>query len=110
MSMGCDEVIIIDTSLWVSIHVYIMKDWDRYSLILSLQKLSEGATFMNLKEVIVGALATNVGMHWSQVAQKLVSFGAYCVSIFEGVHTRVIVQNQRMMPPSCQGFIIWITT
>ena len=47
----------------------------------------------------MGALATNVGMHWSQVAQKLVSFGAYCVSVCEGVRTRVIVQNQRNDAP-----------
>lgn len=81
------------------IHVYVVKDWDRYPLLLSMQKFLEGATSLYLKEVIIGTLATNVALHWSQMAHKLVSFTAGGMPVFQGVWIGMNVHVQKNNTP-----------
>ncbi len=51
--VSCDEVTTIDNQSWLSIHVYVIKEWKKVSIMLNLQRLVDGATFDNLTSFIV---------------------------------------------------------
>jgi hypothetical protein len=34
-SMSANEVIVVDNQQWISVHVYIMKDWHWFSILLT---------------------------------------------------------------------------
>ena len=84
-----DEVTSVDNQSWMSIHIYVMKDWIRQPYLLGLKCVTDGGSASNLTEVIVEAMKTDGGISRRTVAEKFVSFGADGVSVFQGSRTGV---------------------
>ena len=55
-SISCDEVTILDTQSWISIHGYVCEGWTRKPMLLSLERVMEGTIYDNLTTVIVDAI------------------------------------------------------
>jgi hypothetical protein len=70
-----DEVTTIDNQSWLSIHVYVIKEWKKVSIMLNLQRLVDGTTFDNLTSFIVKSLMEFGGLSETNLANKLVSLG-----------------------------------
>jgi hypothetical protein len=43
-SVSCDEVTTMDNGTWVSIHVYVVKNYERFPMLAALEHVHEGAT------------------------------------------------------------------
>ncbi len=56
VALTCDEVSTIDIGSWISIHVYVMQNWVRLPMMISLQKVVDGPRVDNLTIVIMEAL------------------------------------------------------
>jgi hypothetical protein len=56
LALSCDEVTMIDNQSWISIHYYVVQDWCRLPILISLEQVIEGGGSNNLTKVIIGAL------------------------------------------------------
>ncbi len=90
ISMSCDEFTTIDNQSWLSIHVYVVKEWKKVSIMLNLQRVVDGATFDNLTSLIVKSLMEFGGLSETNLANKLVCFGVDGIIIFQGVKNGLI--------------------
>ena len=84
ISLSCDEVITIDNQSWISIHVYVLVDWERMPMLLSLECLTKGSTASHITKVIVNAVARDGGLSFQEVRDKLVCFGSNGASVLQG--------------------------
>jgi hypothetical protein len=75
-SVTCDEVTILDTQSWISIHGYVCENWTRKSMLLSLEQVVEGGGADSLTKVIVNAIKTSGGVEEAELTTRLASFGA----------------------------------
>ncbi len=82
--VNCDEVTTIDNQSWLSIHLYVIDGWKWVSILLNLQKVLDGATSTNLTKLIVWSLVEFGSMIETNVANKLVCFGADGVTNLQG--------------------------
>jgi hypothetical protein len=62
ISLSCDEVTTLDQQSWVSIHVYVVENWQHILLLLSLQHVVDGTTSDNLKRILVDAMVLYGGL------------------------------------------------
>jgi hypothetical protein len=53
ISISCDEVTSVDNKSWLSLHAYIIKEWSQIPILLSLERMVEGADAGNLTRVII---------------------------------------------------------
>jgi hypothetical protein len=85
IALSVDETSTVDNQSVIVIHVYVMSNWTRQSLMVTLVKLeSNGATSNSLTKVIMSALNVNCGLDLESIASKLLCFGADGVAIFQG--------------------------
>ena len=90
IAVTCDEFTTIDNSFWLCLHAYIMQYWTRKLLLLTLQKIDlDGYTCDALLAFIIGILSHHRKMEPSEVAEKLICFGADGISSFQGYRTGV---------------------
>lgn len=47
-SLSCDEVTLVDCQSWINAHGYVVRDWKRVLLLLTLERVVEGGTTYNL--------------------------------------------------------------
>jgi hypothetical protein len=52
-SVSCDEVTTMDNSTWVSIHIYVVKNYECFPMLVALEHVQEGATSNNLTKVVM---------------------------------------------------------
>jgi len=103
ISITCDEVTTVDNGSWLCIHGYIVENYVRVPLLISLQRLVEGATADALTLVIMKALEGAGDLTFQQISKRLTCFGADGVSTFQGVRTGVTVQIVTKFAPFCIG-------
>lgn len=85
IAVTCDESTGVDNTSWMAFYVYVMQNWSRKPLLITLQKLeADGATADALLSTITGILELHVGLDRDAIASKLVCFGADGVSAFQG--------------------------
>jgi hypothetical protein len=53
--LNCDEVFIVDNQSWLSIHDYVMQNWVKIPIVISLDQVVEGLRNDNLTKVIMEA-------------------------------------------------------
>jgi hypothetical protein len=63
VALPCDEVNIVDNGSWISIHAYVVQNWVRVPMLLSLQKVVDGIGIDNLTIVIIKALQKGGGLN-----------------------------------------------
>jgi len=96
-SFSCDEMTTSNQQSWVSIHAYIVENWQWTPLLLCLQRVVDGATFDKLKRILVDAMVLFCDLDEDNIASKLITFGVDEVSIFQGAKIGMIFQlNIRM--------------
>ena len=83
IALSADETSTIDNTSIIVIHVYVLCDWSRQSLMIALSKLeSNGATADSLTLVIMHALLVNCALDPTTIASKLLCFSADVVAAF----------------------------
>ena len=55
-SLTCDEVTTVDCQTWISVHVYVVKDYVRVPLLLTLERVTGGTRSDNLTRVLLDVL------------------------------------------------------
>lgn len=70
--MNCDKVTTINNQSWLSVHVYVTKNWERIPILFNLQMLKTIATFDNLTSLIVKSLVEHGGLNEMGTAKKLI--------------------------------------
>ena len=82
-ALSANETSAFDNSIWIAIHAYVLVNWCRVPLLLTIQKLeSDGAMSNNLTAVIMDALSVGGGVSDTEIAERLLCFGADGVSSF----------------------------
>jgi hypothetical protein len=62
-SLTCDEVTIVDNQIWISVHVYVVKnDYFRMPYLLALERVEGGTCSNNLTKLITSFLKENGGL------------------------------------------------
>ncbi len=104
------KVSTIDNQFWLSLHYYVVQNWVRIPILISLNMMLEGSSSDNLTKVIMEALTIGGGLQKYQIAQKLICFGVDGVNVFKG--TKMVLQNKVMtlMPLIILGSIIFPIT
>ncbi len=97
------EVITINNQSWLSIHVYVLEEWKRVSILLNLQGVVDEVAFNNSTSLIVKILMEFGGLNEKDLANKLVCFGANGVIVFQGVKNGVIAQIMQKHAPFVSG-------
>ena len=68
-ALSADETSACDNSSWIAIHGYVLVNWCRVPLLLSIQKMDpDGATASKLTTVIMGALTADGGVTDADIA------------------------------------------
>ncbi len=88
-SISCDEVSTLNNQSWLSIHYYVVENWARIPILISLDCVLEGSSSNNFTKVIMEALTTRGGMPRDYIASKLMSFGVDNVNVFQGTKSSV---------------------
>jgi hypothetical protein len=116
IAVTTDETSACDNHSYIVVHVYVIQNWARIPLLITLQKLeSDGANADNLTFVIMGVVAIRGGLQPEEVIKKLLCFGADGVSAFQGKKTGVTKQIQSKHAPFVMGVhcmahrIIWLS-
>lgn len=88
-----DETTTNDNSSWIVVHVYIMQNWRRMSLLCSLQRMfSTDAIADILIQTLVDALRSNWGLEVPDLEGKLLCIGVDGASAFQGHKIGVVKQ------------------
>jgi hypothetical protein len=103
MSISCDEVTSQNNDSWASITAYVVENWERRPIQLLVTRLYDGASSANLLSTLLEAMEAYGGLPPSEIAGKLISFGADRVSMFQGVRTGVTVQLKDSHAPFVMG-------
>jgi hypothetical protein len=61
VALNCDEMSTVDNQSWLSIHRYVVQNWVRISILVSLDKMLEGLGSDNLVKVIMEAFTIGGG-------------------------------------------------
>ena len=115
-SLSCDEVTSVNYQSWISVHDYVLRDWKRIPLLLTLERVVEGGTTYNLTSVIANVAHAYEGLSkqkirgfdhiWGRWGVHIprYKFGRYCATYQQactfmvGVHcmahcTNLVVQT-----------------
>jgi hypothetical protein len=87
-----NEVTTFDTNSWISIHGYILENWQRMPILLNLDRVTNGVIVGNIYNVILQTLLIQRGLIEVEIFKKLVSIRVNGGSMFVGCKTSVSVQ------------------
>jgi hypothetical protein len=82
IAISADEVTACDNSSWISIHAYLVENWERVPLLLKVQKLVAGTKANDIVAVLVAVLEERGGLKNVDIQKRLVSVGADGDSVF----------------------------
>jgi hypothetical protein len=94
VALTCDETTTVDNGSWMSIHAYTCQNWVRVPFLIGLEKVVEAPSTDHFMKVLLQALERGGGIDAGDAARKLLCFGAYGVTVFQGTRTGIIVQLQ----------------
>lgn len=103
LAVTVDEVTAVDNSSYLSVHAYIVQDWVRVPLLVSLQRVECTPNAENLTSLIMEAVANGGGLDSEMIAKKLLSFGADGASALQGQRSGVTMQIKEKHAPFVMG-------
>jgi len=62
LAISTNEVLTSNTKSWISIHVYILENWQRIPILLNLEKVTNGVIVENIYNVILQTLLIQRGL------------------------------------------------
>jgi hypothetical protein len=75
VAICANEVTIVDAQQWINIHGYVMQNWKRVFILLTLQKVEVGATLDNIKGVILDVMGRYGGLTNCDMTSKWICLG-----------------------------------
>jgi hypothetical protein len=75
-AVSADEVTTIDNGTWISVTLYYVSEFAHHSFMVTLEHMEEGANSNNLTRAIIKAVTSLTGMSRSDIASRMVAFGA----------------------------------
>jgi hypothetical protein len=72
--VSCNEVTSIDNGSWISIHYYVVQNWNRVPILIMLEQVKEQTTSTNFLEIILKAVKDKGGVGDGSLVHKLMSF------------------------------------
>jgi hypothetical protein len=75
-AVSADEVTTIDNGTWISVTLYYVSEFASRSFMVTLEHVEGGASSNNLTRVIIKAVTLLIGMSRSDIASRMVAFGA----------------------------------
>ncbi len=103
LSIFVGEVSIIDNQNWIFVHCYVVVGWKQVFIFLTLERLVEGGTIVNIKNVILVAFITYGGFINEQIFECLMCLRTDGVSTFQGVQSKVIALMKTQQTPFLIG-------
>jgi hypothetical protein len=103
IAVTVDEVTTVDNGSWLSVHCYVVKDWIRIPLLVSLQRVTTAANSNNITTLIMDSVMSSGGLDRPMLARKLLCFGADGAATLQGCHNGVTVQIQQNYAPFAMG-------
>jgi len=73
--LSCDEVFIVDNQYWLIVHCYVVQNWARILILISLDLLFEGSSSDNQTKVIMEALTIGGGCQEIRLLKSSFSLG-----------------------------------
>jgi len=73
--LSCDEVFIVDNQSWLFVHCYVVQNWARIIILISLDILFEGSNNDNQTKVIMEALTIGGGCQEIRLLKSSFSLG-----------------------------------
>lgn len=92
VAFSYDEVFTMDNQSWLYVHCYVMHDWARILIHISLDKVVKGLCNDNLTKVIVEALMIGGDLPKDQIVQKFICFGVNGEMYFRA--PKVVLQSK----------------
>jgi hypothetical protein len=71
-SNSIDELIIADNQSWISMHYYVMASWKRVLILFTFERMVEGGTTINIKNVIMVVFIMCDGMANKEIVKWVV--------------------------------------
>jgi len=87
--ISCDEVMTIDNESRVSVHIYLMEDFEHILILLNLENWLVMAHPITLLNVIMNLLLIYGGLTMKEINGKPIWFGFYGITMFTSVHSDV---------------------
>jgi hypothetical protein len=66
--MNVNEVTTLDNWQWISVHVYVMKDWCRFPILLTLERVEMNVTAINITLILLKCMAKYRGVSIEKLA------------------------------------------
>lgn len=84
LSISCDEVTSIDKGAWISIHMYVVQNWQRIPILINFEHVLKEVGVDSLMALVVKALVYKGSFTHNALASKLMSFGVgiHCFPVF----------------------------
>jgi hypothetical protein len=92
IALSCDSVFIFDNQSWLYVHSYVVDNWVRIPIFISLDQMLKGSRSNNLTKVIMEVVMIGGGLPQDQIAKKLICFGVDGANVFQGTKISVIRQ------------------
>ena len=103
--MTCDESTAVDNTSWLCLHVYVMQNWNRKLLLLTLQKLDSNGYIADLLLAVITCILAHHGKtEPHEIAAKLICFGADGISSFQGCRNGV----SKQLPANWCPFVLQV--
>jgi len=92
VSISADEVMAVDNTSWIAVHVYVVEGWERIPHLLHFSCELDSSTADHLTSMIMHALMAEGGLTEFEIASKVVCFGTDGVSTFQRAKNGVTAQ------------------
>jgi hypothetical protein len=66
--VSANEVITLDNWLWINVHVYVMKDWCTFPILLTLERVEVNAIANNITLILLKCMAKYIGVLIEELA------------------------------------------
>jgi hypothetical protein len=67
-----DELTIVNNQSWISMHYYVMASWKRVLILFTFERMGEGGTTANIKNVIMGVLIMYGGLTNEEIVKWVI--------------------------------------
>jgi hypothetical protein len=84
VAITCDEVTTVDCQSWISVHAYIVRDWERYPILLRLEQVVDGAGAENITKIVLSALEDDSNLSKLYIRDRLMCFDVDRASVLQG--------------------------
>ncbi len=99
LAISTNEITTSDTKCWISIHGYILENWQWIPILLNLEKVTNGVIVEKIYNVILQTLLIQKGLIEAKIKKKLVSIKVNGGSMFVGCRTSVSMQMKEKLAP-----------